>query len=50
MEKTVRGWIYIIGALIAGYFAWGGNSQWSLYLLALLFLVSGWHHAIGKGK
>ncbi len=50
MEKNVRGWIYIIGGLAAGYFTWQGNAVWSSYLFALLFLVSGWHHAFGKGK
>ncbi len=48
MDSKTRGWIYIIGALLAGWFAYSGNTQWSLYLLALLFLVSGWHHGMGK--
>ena len=50
MEKAARGWIYIIGALVAGYFAWQSNLQWSAYVIALLFLISGYHHAFGKHK
>jgi hypothetical protein len=50
MESKVRGWLYIIGALLAGYFTWQGNTMWALYVLALLFLVSGWHHAMGAHK
>ncbi len=48
MESKTRGWIYVVGALVAGWFAWSGNDKWSLLVLALLFLVSGWHHAFGK--
>ena len=50
MDRKTRAWVLIIGAVLAGYFAWAGNSQWSLYLLALLALVNGLHHATGKGK
>ena len=50
MEKTFRGWIYIIGALVAGYFTWAGNTAGSLFVLALLFLISGYHHAFGAHK
>jgi len=48
MDKKTRGWILIIGALLAGYFAFAGNTLWSLYLLALLSLISGYHHAMSK--
>ena len=49
MEKNVRGWIYIVGALVAGYLAWAPR-DWADLVLALLFLVSGWHHAFGAHK
>ncbi|HSU72234.1 MAG TPA: hypothetical protein VLJ21_00095 [Candidatus Binatia bacterium] len=48
MERKSRGWLNIIGAIVAGYLAYAGNNQWSLYVLALLFLLSGWHHASTK--
>jgi hypothetical protein len=48
MDSKTRGWIYIIGALLAGFFTWQGNMMWSSYVLALLFLVSGYHHAMGR--
>jgi hypothetical protein len=50
MDAKTRGWVLIIGALLAGYFAWAGNATWSLYILALLSLISGYHHAMGKHK
>ena len=47
MDQKTRGWIFIIGALIAG---WMGYDQgnWAIVILALLFLISGWHHGFGK--
>jgi hypothetical protein len=48
MDKKVRGWIYIIGALLSGYFTYSGRADWSAYVLALLFLVSGYHHGIER--
>jgi hypothetical protein len=50
MDSKSRGWLNIIGGIVAGYFAYSGNSLWSLYVLALLFLLSGWHHMSHKGK
>ena len=50
MDTKIRGWINVIGAIVAGYFAYSGQSQWSLYVLALLSLISGWHHVSGKGR
>ncbi len=50
MDAKLRGWLYIVGALVAGYCAWYNNLQWSTLILAALFLVSGWHHAMGKHK
>ncbi len=49
MDSKVRGWINVIGALLAGYFTWAGNSMWALYVLALLSLIAGYHHAF-RGK
>jgi hypothetical protein len=49
MEANVRGWLLIIGAIAAGYFAWTGDAKWSILVLALLSLISGFHH-IGKHK
>jgi uncharacterized membrane protein len=50
MEAKVRGWIMIIGALVAGYYAYGsGDDKIALLILALLALISGIHH-IGKHK
>ncbi len=48
MESNIRGWIAIVGALVLGYFAYAGNTQWALYLVALLTLVSGIHHVSSK--
>ena len=50
MEAKVRGWLAIIGALVAGYLAWIGNTKWSLIVLALLLLISGYHHITTKHK
>jgi len=47
-ESKVRGWIYIIVAILAGWFAYAGNTQWALYVLALSMLFSGWHHISKK--
>ncbi len=47
MESKTRGWIYIIGALVAGYLGWTTQS-WADLVFALLFLVSGYHHTFGK--
>jgi hypothetical protein len=52
MEANIRGWILIIGALVAGYLAWVSNDadKWSVLILALLFLISGYHHSTSKHK
>jgi hypothetical protein len=50
MEKKTRGWINIIGSLVAGYFVYAGKTEVSLYLLALLFLISGLHHVFDKQR
>lgn len=50
MDSKPRGWVYIVGALLAGWFAYKGNLQYSAYLLSLLFLVSGWHHSTAKHR
>jgi hypothetical protein len=49
MDAKTRGWISIVGAVLAGYFAYAGNTQWALYLFALMTLISGIHH-ISKHK
>jgi hypothetical protein len=50
VEKSVRGWVYLIAGVLAGYFAWQNNLQWAVYVLALSMLFSGYHHAFGKHK
>lgn len=50
MDPKMRGWLNIIGALVAGYFVWSGNTAWSIYVLALLSLISGFHHVSSKRK
>jgi hypothetical protein len=47
MERKVRGWLGIIGAVLAGYFTYAGNSDYALYIFALIALVSGVHHVMG---
>jgi len=51
MEAKVRGWLLIIGAIVAGYFSWTNPDvdKWAVMILALLALISGIHH-IGKHK
>ncbi len=49
-EANVRGWIYVIAALLAGYFVWKGNVDWAVYVLALCMLFSGYHHITAKHK
>ncbi len=47
-DSKVRGWIYIIVAILAGWFTYSGNIPWAIYLLALSMLFSGWHHISKK--
>jgi len=49
-EPKMRGWIYVIAALLAVYLAWKGNLQWAVYVLALCMLFSGYHHITAKHK
>ncbi|MEM4247235.1 MAG: hypothetical protein QXR48_01100 [Candidatus Woesearchaeota archaeon] len=49
-EAKVRGWVYVVAALVAGYFGWQGNLQWAVYVLALCMLFSGYHHLTTKEK
>jgi len=44
VESKVRGWIYIVAALLAGWFAWTGKDMWAILILALSMLISGYHH------
>ncbi len=47
MDSKTRGWIYVVGGLIAGWMGWQAK-DWATLILSVLFLVSGYHHAFGK--
>jgi len=47
MDSKTRGWIYIIGALAAGWLGWQAQN-WADLIFAVLFLVSGYHHGFGR--
>ncbi len=49
-EPKVRGWIYVLAALLAGYFVYDGNLPWAVYVLAFCMLFSGYHHITAKHK
>jgi len=49
MDSKTRGWVFIVGALVAAYLAWPSR-DWADLVLALLFLVSGAHHVSGKHR
>jgi len=48
MDRKVRGWILLIGGVLAAWFTWKNNVAWALYLLAIVQLVSAWHHLTAK--
>jgi hypothetical protein len=50
MDQKVRGWLAVIAALVAGYLAYIGNMKWAVLILALLLLISGYHHITAKHK
>lgn len=52
MDSKVRGWLAVIAALVAGYLAWTANDadKWAVMVLALLLLISGYHHITSKHK
>jgi hypothetical protein len=47
MDSKTRGWIYIIGALVAGWLGWQAR-DWAILILSLLFLLTGYHHAMQR--
>jgi hypothetical protein len=52
MDQKVRGWLAVIAALVVGYIAWSGKAEmkWAVLILALLLLISGYHHLTTKHK
>ncbi len=51
MDSKVRGWLAIIAALVAAYFAWGNrNVPVAVLILALMLLISGYHHVTSKHR
>jgi len=49
MEPKIRGIINIIGALVVGYLAYTETyMKWAVILLAVLFLLAGYHHVSRK--
>ena len=47
MDRKVRGGLYLIGGLVAGWMGWQAK-DWTDVILSVLFLVSAWHHLMDK--
>jgi len=48
MEPKIRGIVNIIGALAVGYLAYTDQYKWAIILLAVMFLIAGYHHVSRK--
>jgi hypothetical protein len=48
MDRKARGWILLIGAVLAAWFTWKSNLALALYIVAIVQLVSAWHHLSAK--
>jgi len=47
LDAKILGGIQLIGALVAGYLSWQVR-EWSVLILALLFLITAVHHLAEK--